>query len=80
MMNLFFVIGNTVLTPSLSGAVLKGTNRTYFLDILKEKNIKVEVRDIYTDEIVEAHQRGNLKEAFGSGSSGGIAYCRNYTW
>ena len=61
MMNLFFVIGDTVLTPKLSGAVLKGTNRTYFLDILKEKNIKVEVRDIYIDEILEAHQKGNLK-------------------
>ena len=69
MMNLFFVIGDTVLTPKLSGAVLKGTNRTYFLDILKEKNIKVEVRDIYIDEILEAHQKGNLKEAFGSGTA-----------
>ncbi len=69
MMNLFFVIGDTVLTPSLSGAILKGTTRTYFLDILKEKNIKVEVRDIYIDEILEAHQKGNLKEAFGSGTA-----------
>ena len=69
MMNLFFVIGDTVITPKLSGAVLKGTTRTYFIDILKEKNINVEVRDIYIDEIIEAYHQGNLKEAFGSGTA-----------
>lgn len=69
MMNLFFVIGDTVITPKLSGAVLKGTTRTYFIDILKEKNINVEVRDIYIDEILEAYHQGNLKEAFGSGTA-----------
>src|SRR5882757_4882694 len=67
MMNLFFVIGDKVLTPQLTGAVLKGTTRTYFIDILKEKNIDVEVRDIYIDEILEAYKKGDLKEAFGSG-------------
>ncbi|MEO7293481.1 MAG: aminotransferase class IV, partial [Ginsengibacter sp.] len=79
MMNLFFVIGDTVLTPSLSGAVLKGTHRTYFLDILKEKNIKVEVRDIYIDEILEAHQKGNLKEAFGSGTAAVVSHIAEIT-
>ena len=74
MMNLFFVIGDTVLTPALSGAILKGTTRTYFIDILKEKNIKVEVRDIYIDEIIEACQQGNLKEAFGSGTAAVVSH------
>ncbi|MEO5948264.1 MAG: branched-chain amino acid aminotransferase [Chitinophagaceae bacterium] len=74
MMNLFFVIGNTVLTPDLSGAILKGTTRTYFIDILKEKNIKVEIRDIYIDEIIEAYQDGNLKEAFGSGTAAVVSH------
>lgn len=69
MMNLFFVIDGTVITPKLSGAVLKGTTRTNFIDILKEKNIKVEVRDIYIDEVLEAYQKGSLKEAFGSGTA-----------
>ena len=47
MMNLFFVIGDTVVTPKLSGAILKGTTRTYFIDILKEKNIPVESHGIF---------------------------------
>jgi branched-chain amino acid aminotransferase len=79
MMNLFFVIGNTVVTPALSGAILKGTTRTYFLDILKEKNIKVEVRDIYIDEIIEAYQDGNLKEAFGSGTAAVVSHISEIT-
>ncbi len=69
MMNLFFVIGDTVVTPKLSGAVLRGTTRTYFIDILQEKKIQLEVRDIYIDEILEASQKGILKEAFGAGTA-----------
>lgn len=69
MMNLFFVVGDTVLTPQLTGAVLKGTTRNYFMDILAEKKIKVEVRDIYIDEILDAYRSGFLNEAFGSGTA-----------
>lgn len=79
MMNLFFVIGDTVLTPNLSGAILKGTTRTYFIDILKEKNIKMEIRDIYIDEILEAYQNGSLKEAFGSGTAAVVSHISEIT-
>ncbi|WP_394747728.1 branched-chain amino acid aminotransferase [Spongiimicrobium salis] len=79
MMNLFFVIGDTVVTPKLSGAVLKGTTRRYFLDLLKEKNIKVEVRDIYIDEVVQAYKEGNLKEAFGSGTAAVVSHISEIT-
>ena len=69
MMNLFFVVKNKVLTPKLTGAVLKGTTRTYFIDILIEQGVEVEVRDIFIDEIIEAFQKGELQEAFGSGTA-----------
>ena len=79
MMNLFFVIGDTVITPKLSGAVLKGTTRTYFIDILKEKNIKVEVRDIYIDEVLDAYKNNNLKEAFGAGTAAVVSHIAEIT-
>lgn len=79
MMNLFFVIDDTVLTPELTGAVLHGTTRHYFLDILKEKSIKVEVRDIYIDEILEAYKKGILKEAFGSGTAAVVSQIAEIT-
>jgi len=37
---------------------LKGTTRACFIDILKEKNINVEIRDIYIDEILKAYKMG----------------------
>jgi len=74
MMNLFFVLGDTVVTPSLSGAVLKGTTRRYFIDILREKKIKVEIRDVFIDEIIEAHRNGTLTEAFGSGTAAVVSH------
>ncbi len=79
MMNLFFVIGDTVITPKLSGAVLKGTTRNYFMDILEEKKIKVEARDIYIDEIIEAYKEGILKEAFGAGTAAVVSHIAEIT-
>src|SRR6185295_9687981 len=79
MMNLFFVIGDTVLTPKLTGAVLKGTTRTNFLDILKEKGIRTDVRDIHIDEIVKAFKNGNLVEAFGSGTAAVVSHISEIT-
>lgn len=79
MMNLFFVIGDKVITPQLTGAVLKGTTRTYFIDILKEKNIAVEVRDIFIDEVVDAYKKGQLVEAFGSGTAAVVSHIAEIT-
>lgn len=79
MMNLFFVIGDTVITPKLSGAILKGTTRNYFMDILEEKKIKVEARDIYIDEIIEAYKKGILKEAFGAGTAAVVSHISEIT-
>lgn len=79
MMNLFFVIGDTVITPALTGAVLKGTTRRYCLDILEEKNFRVEVRDIYIDEIITAYRKGDLKEAFGTGTAAVVSHITEIT-
>ena len=63
----------------MTGAVLKGTTRNYFIDILKEKNIPIEIRDIDIDEIVEAYQKGNLIEAFGSGTAAVVSHISEIT-
>ena len=79
MMNLFFVIGDKVITPKLTGAVLKGTTQRYFIDILKEKGITIDVRDIFIDEIVDAYNKGILKEAFGSGTAAVVSHISEIT-
>jgi branched-chain amino acid aminotransferase len=72
-MNLFFVIGDTVVTPGLDGCILEGITRDSCIQILKNKGIKIEERKISISEIIEAHKQGTLKDAFGTGTAALIA-------
>ncbi len=68
-MNVFFVIGETVVTPSLDGSILHGITRESAITILKEKGYQVEERPISIDELHQAAEKGMLKEAFGVGTA-----------
>ena len=68
-MNVFFVVGNKVLTPELSGSILPGITRKSVIEILGDWGITVEERPVSIDEIEAAYDRGELKEAFGSGTA-----------
>jgi branched-chain amino acid aminotransferase len=73
-MNVFFVIGDKIITPDLSGGtILAGVTRDSVIKLLKEKGYSVEERQISIDEITEAHHAGYLKEAFGTGTAAVIA-------
>lgn len=72
-MNVFFRIGNEVITPALDGSILAGATRSCVLQILKSWNIPVVERKISIDEIAKAHQDGTLKEIFGSGTAAVIS-------
>jgi len=72
-MNVFFVIGDKVITPNLDGSILQGVTRDSLLTLLRDNEYKVEVRPISVDELVEAHRAGQLKEVFGAGTAAVIA-------
>ena len=72
-MNVFFVIGDKIITPSLDGTILHGITRNSILTLLRENEFKVEERKITVDEVVEAYRNGTLKEAFGAGTAATIA-------
>ncbi len=73
-MNVFFVIGNTLLTPDLEGGtILEGVTRDSVITLAREQGIVVEERPISIDEIVAASKAGTLKEAFGTGTAASIA-------
>ncbi len=73
-MNVFFKIGNTVITPNLEGGtILDGITRRSVIQLLEEQNINVEVRPIEISEIIQAAEKGELKEAFGAGTAASIA-------
>lgn len=72
-MNVFFVIGDKIITPSLDGNILHGITRDSILTLLRENEFKVEERKITVEEVVEAYRNGELKEAFGAGTAATIA-------
>ena len=68
-MNLFFRIGDKLLTPPTSDSILDGITRKSLIDIAKKEGINIEVRPIKVSEIIQAANNGNLKEIFGCGTA-----------
>lgn len=73
-MNIFFVIGDKIVTPATDGAILKGITRDSILTILRDKGYTVEERAVTIDEIVEAYKAGQLKGAFGAGTAAVVSH------
>lgn len=73
-MNIFFVIGDKVVTPATDGAILKGITRDSIMTILRDKGYTVEERPVTIDEIVEAYKAGQLKGAFGAGTAAVVSH------
>jgi branched-chain amino acid aminotransferase len=73
-MNVFFIIGNTAITPDLKEAtILEGVTRDSAITLLKEMGLKVEERPLSIDEVITAHKNGTLKEVFGTGTAATIS-------
>jgi len=68
-MNLFFVIGDKLITSPTSDSILDGITRKSIIELAKFHNIDVLEREITIDEIIKEHKSGNLKEIFGSGTA-----------
>jgi branched-chain amino acid aminotransferase len=73
-MNVMFVIEDTLVTPALSDSILAGITRDSVLKIARSWGMKVEERKISVQELVDALERGKVKEAFGAGTAATIAH------
>lgn len=73
MMNIFFVIGDTVETPPLSGGFLNGCMRDSVIRLLRGWGLKVAETKTSMDDLIYAHRSGQLKEVFGTGTAAVIA-------
>jgi branched-chain amino acid aminotransferase len=72
-MNVFFIIGDTAITPSLEeGTILNGVTRESAMTILKDMGFKVEEKKISVDDLIDAHKAGILYEVFGTGTAATI--------
>jgi branched-chain amino acid aminotransferase len=72
-MNIFFVIGDEIVTPNLDGAILAGITRDCMLTLFKDNGYKVVERPITIDEVLKANEDGQLIEIFGTGTAAVIA-------
>jgi len=76
-MNVFFIIGNTAITPNLeSGTILAGVTRDSVITVLKDMGLEVEERPLSIDEITAAYKAGTLKEVFGTGTAATISFIK----
>ncbi|SHK89423.1 branched-chain amino acid aminotransferase [Desulforamulus aeronauticus] len=72
-MNMFFVYGNKLVTPALSGSILPGITRASVLELAKHLGLTAEERTISIDEVIEDIATGAITEAFGSGTAAVIS-------
>ncbi len=79
-MNVFVVIGDTVLTPPTNDTILDGITRASIIDLLRAKGYTVDIRPITIEELLDAHQQGELKEVFGSGTAAVVSHVSDLTY
>lgn len=79
-MNVFFVIGDEVVTPELNGSILSGITRDSTIELLKSWGVKVSERKLSIQEVYDAHANGTLKEAFGTGTAAVISPIGELNW
>lgn len=72
-MNIFFVFGEEIVTPPLSGSILHGVTRDSVLRIARDWGCKVAERAVSIAEVSKAAQDGSLREAFGTGTAAVIS-------
>lgn len=79
-MNIFFCIGDSIITPKLNGTILEGITRKSAIELLKQNKYNVIEKDVSIDELMQAHEKGQLHEVFGTGTAvstavvGGLVY------
>ena len=72
-MNVFFVIGDEVITPAVEGSILPGITRMSAIELLESWGMKVSQRKLSIDEVAAAAENGTLREAFGTGTAAVIS-------
>lgn len=79
-MNVFFVIGDEIVTPALQGSILPGITRMSAIDLLKSWGMSVSERRLSIQELADAYASGKLKEAFGTGTAAVISPIGHLKW
>lgn len=79
-MNVLFKIKDEVVTPPLGGSILDGVTRRSCLDLLRFWGQPVSERLITVNELFDAAEKGDLEEAWGSGTAAVISPIGEMSW
>ena len=79
-MNVFFRINDTLITAPTSDRILDGVTRKSLIDLAQHEGLSVEVRKIKVQEIVQAAEKGELLEIFGSGTAAVISPVNGFSY
>lgn len=71
--NIFFKIGDKLITPPLGGSILGGITRDSVIQLARSWGMEVVEERITIDEVLAAIENGSLEEAFGSGTAAVIS-------
>ena len=72
-MNIFFLVGDEIVTPPLDGNILPGITRDSAINIAKKWGLNVREHKLTIDEVVAFAKNGTLKEVFGTGTAAVIS-------
>jgi branched-chain amino acid aminotransferase len=78
-MNVMFVIGDNLVTPSLSETILDGVTRDSILQLARDWGMPVEERKISYREVTDNIRRGMRVEAFGAGTAAVVSPIESIT-
>ena len=71
--NIFFLIGDELITPPLTGSILPGITRDSVLQLAEDWGVQVTERPISIDEVITANDTGSLQEIFATGTAAVIS-------
>ena len=72
-MNIFFLIGDELITPPLTGSILPGITRDSGRHLTKDWGWRVSENLISIDDVLAANEKGSLQEIFGTGTAAVIS-------
>ncbi len=75
-MNVFFVIGNEIITPPLTGTILPGVTRDSVIRLLGDMGYRVKQERISIDDLLRKYHEGDLRECFGTGTAATVSHVR----
>lgn len=76
-MNVFAVFRDRILTPPLTGTILPGVTRESVITLLRAMGHVVEEARFTIHELLAAHERGDLREFFGTGTAATVTSVRS---